>query len=257
MSSRRVIATCLALVALTAACGDDDEASPPAASEPSGSIPAPSSPVTSAGGTLATEGAPEGAPEGGDGPNATLSPELPDELKGEVGPVEVAGTALPRLGNAAIAADPALGQAAPTLIGEDFDGETVRVDAVSEGPTMVVFLAHWCPHCNNEVPRLNELRDAGRFPEGLNIVAVSTGISPGRPNFPPSEWIEDVGWTYPVIADGIDFERQVMIAADAYGVDAFPFTVLVDGDGTVAARWSGESEPDEIISRIESNLTLP
>ncbi len=121
---------------------------------------------------------------------------------------------------------------------------------------MVVFLAHWCPHCNAEVPRLNELRDEGRFPEGLNIVAVSTGVNPGRPNFPPSQWFDDMDWTYPVIVDGVDMERETFIAADAYGVDGFPFIMLLDGDGKVVARWSGEREPDEVIELINENLGL-
>ena len=50
---------------------------------------------------------------------------------------------------------------------------------------MVVLLAHWCPHCNAEIPVLNEWRDSGEIPDGLNIVGVSTGASADAPNFPP------------------------------------------------------------------------
>ena len=166
--------------------------------------------------------------------------------------MQVIGEPLPPLETEVVADDVAVGRAAPVLIGENFAGETVRVDPAA--PTMVVFLAHWCPHCNAEVPRLNELRDADRFPADLDIVAVSTAPDPGRPNFPPSDWITDVDWTYPVIADGVDMARQRFIAADAYGVSGFPFVVLLNADGTVAARWSGEHETDEIIDLIETNL---
>jgi thiol-disulfide isomerase/thioredoxin len=190
------------------------------------------------------------------GPDATVSPDLPPELDGEVGPVEVDGSPLPPLGAAEIADDPAFGTRAPVLVGEDFDGQTVRIDAAANGPTMVVFLAHWCPHCNAEVPRINELRDAGRIPEGLDIIAVSTALNPGRPNFPPSQWFEDMDWTYPVLVDGVDMVQQNFIAADAYGIDGFPFVTLLDADGNVAARWSGEHETDEIIQLIEDNLEL-
>jgi cytochrome c biogenesis protein CcmG, thiol:disulfide interchange protein DsbE len=187
--------------------------------------------------------------------SATPEIELPPEIAAEIRPVEVTGESLPELGKGTpIADDPALGMVAPTVVGEDFDGNTVRIDPVEEGPTMVVFLAHWCPHCNAEVPRINELRDAGRFPESLNIVGVSTGLNPGRPNFPPSKWFQDMDWTYPVIADGIDLEQQVFIATDAYGVDAYPFIVLLDGEGKVVARWSGERQPDEMIALITENL---
>ena len=146
--------------------------------------------------------------------------------------------------------------AAPIIIGEDFDGNPVRIDPANDGPTLAVFLAHWCPHCNREVPRINELRDEGAFPEGLEIIGVSTGVGPDQANWPPSEWFEEVDWTYPVIADGVDMERQTFIAADAYGIDGFPFITLLDADGTVAARWSGQREPDEVVQLINEHLGL-
>jgi thiol-disulfide isomerase/thioredoxin len=190
------------------------------------------------------------------GPDATVSPDVPEEIEGEVGPVEVDGTPLPPLAQVDVADDPARGTKAPILVGQDFDGQTVRIDAAANGPTMVVFLAHWCPHCNAEVPRINELRDAGRIPEGLDVIAVSTALNPGRPNFPPSQWFEDMDWSYPVLVDGVDMVQQNFIAADAYGIDGFPFVTLLDGEGSVAARWSGEHETDEIAQLIQDNLTL-
>jgi thiol-disulfide isomerase/thioredoxin len=233
------VAGLLAVVALAGCGGDDDDA--PSASEP---------------GPVGTE-APSTAPAGSGAPNATISPDLPDGLEGEVGPVEVRGASLPELGQATVADDPAVGMQAPVIIGQNFDGQPVRIDAASDGPTMVVFLAHWCPHCNREVPWINELRDASRLPENLNIVGVSTGFNPGRPNWPPSEWLEDLDWTYPVIADGIDMEGGgTYIAADAYGLDGFPFIVLIDENGNVTARKSGEAEPDDLIQFIEDNLAL-
>jgi thiol-disulfide isomerase/thioredoxin len=231
--SIRPVLAALAIVGALAACGDDDDA--PVASEPGPG--------------------PTAAPPDIDPPNATLAPDLPDEIDGEVGPVEVRGSALPPLGQGtAPEDDPALGMAAPVLIGTDFDGRPVRIDAASDGPTMAVFLAHWCPHCNAEVPRINDLRDDGRFPAGLDIVGVSTALNPGRPNYPPSEWFETMDWTYPVLVDGVDMGRGTFIAADAFGVDGFPFVALIDSAGEITARWSGESEPDEIIARIDRYL---
>ncbi len=246
--SRRLGSAVLALALTATACGGDDEGDGAAATTvaESGDTVAESSTTP-----LTTD------PDAGPPPAATVAPDLPVEVAGEVGPVEVVGDALPGLGKAAVADDPALGLAAPVLVGTDFEGNTVRVDAAANGPTMVVFLAHWCPHCNAEVPRLNELRDAGSFPDDLNIVAVSTALNPTRPNFPPSQWISDVDWTYPVIADGVDPRSdQPFIAATAYGVDGFPFTTLLDADGKVAARWSGEREPEQVLDLITTNLGL-
>jgi cytochrome c biogenesis protein CcmG/thiol:disulfide interchange protein DsbE len=225
---RRQIVLAATLVLALAACGGDDDSS-------AATLPA-----------LPVEG----------GPTATVPAGVPPELLAAVGPVDVGGAPLPALGDATVDTDPALGLPAPTLLGLDFQGQPVRVDAAADGPTMVVFLAHYCPHCNAEVPRLNDLRDEGRLPDDLNVVAVATGSDPGRPNFPPGEWLADKDWTWPAMADGVDLEAQHWVAAHAYGVNAYPFITLVDGDGKVAARWSGETEADETVARIEQYLHL-
>ncbi|HTH07563.1 MAG TPA: TlpA disulfide reductase family protein [Ilumatobacteraceae bacterium] len=253
MRSRPACIAAATLVLALAACGGDDDDATSATTTPTPAATAPSTTeaATDAPGTTAGETSPS---EAGDGPNATVSPDLPDVYQGEVGPVEIQGDSLPELPDSSGDNDPAKGLAAPVVIGEDFDGNTVRIDAANDGVTLVVFLAHWCPHCNREVPHINELRDAGAFPEDLNIIGVSTGISPDRPNWPPSEWFEDMDWTYPVIADGVDMERQTFIAADAYGLTSFPFMTLIDADGKVLARWSGEMEKEDLLQKIEDNL---
>ena len=63
-------------------------------------------------------------------------------------------------------------------------------------------------------------------------------------------------WTYPAMADGIDIVARPFIAADAFGVSGFPFVTLIDGNGDVAARWSGETDPDQFITRIDQYLGL-
>jgi hypothetical protein len=46
------------------------------------------------------------------------------------------------------------------------------------------------------------------------------------------------------------------IAANAYGLDGFPFIVLIDENGNVTARKSGEAEPDDLLQFIEDKLAL-
>lgn len=251
ITSRRFAVLALTGAMALAACGNDDPVAAPAdppPEEPSGT----SSPTsTSETTTAATAGA---LPS--DGPDATIDPEVPEEFLPAIGPVEVDGASLPILEADDVVSDPVVGTRAPVLVGEGFDGSTVRVDATASGPTMVVFLAHWCPHCNDEIPRINQLRDEGRFPDGLNIVGVATASNPSRPNFPPDEWLADKDWTYPAMADGIDTVSETFIAAEAFGVSGFPFVTLIDANGDVAARWSGGSEPDQIIALIDEHLGL-
>ena len=235
---RSVALVSVATLGLLAACGSSDEGSggsPTTAADPP--APATTGPVV-------------------DGPNATISPDVPEEFLDSVGPVEVIGDPLPMLTTEDIAADPAVGTAAPVLVGVGFDGATVRIDAAENGPTMVVFVAHWCPHCNAEIPRLNQLRDEGRIPDDLNVVAVATASAPDRPNYPPGPWLTDLDWTYPAMPDGIDMAAQTWIAAEAFGVSGFPFIALIDGGGEIAARWSGEREPDEVATLISDALGL-
>jgi len=185
-----------------------------------------------------------------DGETAPTNP-VPDELAGEVRPVVVEGSALPPLDNPNN--DTAIGLTAPVLVGESFDGSAVST-ASDGGPVMVVFLAHWCSHCNAEIPRLLELEEAGRFPDDLKIVAVSTSVRADAPNFPPSQWLVDKGWLWPVIADDVDPATGIPVGAEVFGVTGFPFVAVVGADGTALARWSGESEPDDFIAKLDAAL---
>lgn len=156
--------------------------------------------------------------------------------------VTVSGTALAKL---AKGTDPAIGLKAPALAGYSFDGSPVSVQPGSS-PMLVLFVAHWCPHCQREVPVIVKYMADGKVPAGMKVVAVSTAVSSDAANYPPSAWLAKVGFTAPVLADGKDQE-----AAAAYGLPGYPYFVVLKADGTVAARVSGEktvAELDEILA---------
>jgi len=151
--------------------------------------------------------------------------------------VSVDGESLPALANGD---DPAIGDQAPVVEGEDFSSRAVTL-ASGGRPELVVFLAHWCPHCQAELPRLVEFDEAGGFPAGLDVVAVATGTSTSRDNYPPSTWLEREGWSGPVLVD-----TGNGAVANAYGLSSYPFFVLLDADGRVLARDSGELTDDQL-----------
>ncbi|MCP3973929.1 MAG: TlpA family protein disulfide reductase [bacterium] len=130
--------------------------------------------------------------------------------------------------------DPAVGLPAPTLTGESIDGETISVGPTGS-PTAIVFLAHWCAHCQVEVPRVQQWLDAGGGVDGVEILSVSTSINSARGNYPPSEWLSNAGWEADVLKDSTD-----NTAHSAYGGGGFPYWVFLNADGTVASRSSGE-----------------
>lgn len=132
--------------------------------------------------------------------------------------------------------DAAVGLPAPTIAGVDFEGSEVVLEPDGT-PTALVFLAHWCPHCQVEVPRVQSWLDSGGSVDGVQIVSVATSINSARENYPPSAWLEREGWTSPVIRDDTDNTLH-----SSFGAGGFPYWVFLNGDGTVAARTTGELE---------------
>lgn len=162
----------------------------------------------------------------------------------EFGEPTVAGDPLPPYGSAA--EDPAYGLVPPTVDGNNFDGEIIEI--VPGGtPKAIVFLAHWCPHCQNEVPAVQAWLDAGGDTHGVEIIAVASGTSSARVNFPPSAWLEREGWTSPVILDDTDGS-----AARAYGLSGFPFWTFMDADGKVVYRSAGASDINALAALFEA-----
>jgi cytochrome c biogenesis protein CcmG, thiol:disulfide interchange protein DsbE len=213
-----VIVIVAAVIAIVSSGGDDSDTSS------GGSSPGPAATTPASDGSVApTTGAPTGA---------------------EFAPVQVDGAPLaPYEGGS----DTALGSVAPTVSGVSFDGSPVTI--APGRPTLVVFLAHWCPHCQAEVPRLVEWNAEGGRPEGVDVIGVATGTDDRRDNYPPSEWLAGEGWPFPVLLDDQEYTGAI-----AMGVSAFPFFVLLDENGTVVWRDSGELSMDDLTTVITATL---
>lgn len=123
----------------------------------------------------------------------------------------------------------------PFVSGQDFDGTTVTIDPADGRAKAIIFLAHWCPHCRAEVPRVQAWLDETGGVDGVDIYSVTTSMNSAQPNYPPSDWLEGEGWTPPVIRDDADNTAYI-----SHGAGGFPYWVFVNADGTVALRTSGE-----------------
>lgn len=149
---------------------------------------------------------------------------------------EVDGAALPPFPESGD--DPAIGMDAPVVTGFAPDGTELTTPAEGR-PTMLLFLAHWCPHCQIEITTAHDWIEDGNLSEDVDLSAVATAIDPTRANHPPSAWFEDEDWSQPSIADADTAVGQ------AYGLSQFPYWVIVDADGKVVDRRAGEqTEPD-------------
>jgi len=164
-----------------------------------------------------------------------------EEVGTEYGEVEVQGEALPLMPQSAPIDESATGLAYPDVKGEDFDGDTVTIDHTDGRAKGIVFLAHWCSHCQAEVPRVQAWLDSTGGDSDVDLYSVATSMNSGQPNYPPSEWLEGENWTIPVIRD--DQDNTVLIN---YGAGGFPYWVFTNSDGTVAIRTSGQLSTEQL-----------
>ena len=131
--------------------------------------------------------------------------------------------------------DPAKETVAPAFAATTFDGTEVSVLPGDGTAKVIGFFAHWCPHCQRELPRMADWLAANPLPAGVEVIAVSTAVDSSGGNYPPSAWFEEEQW--PAVAVRDSAENEI---GDAYGLQGFPYMVAVDADGLVVKRVSGE-----------------
>lgn len=130
--------------------------------------------------------------------------------------------------------DPAVGMTAPEVVGTDWNGNPVTIEADGR-PKLVVFLAHWCPHCQAEVPVIQNWVNSGGVPEGVDLYAATIFTDARRAEFPPQAWLEREGWTVPTVMD-----NQAGDIALGFGVTGTPTYIVLDGENRNLGRLSGE-----------------
>ena len=133
----------------------------------------------------------------------------------------------------------ALGLRAPTFSAPDQNSEIFQLEKNGNSKALL-FLAHWCPHCQREVPVVQRFIDSNGVPPGIDVIAVATSIDRGRENYPPQVWLEREGWSETQI---YDLDREI---GEAYGLNAFPYWVFLDKDLNVLARRTGNLPEDMV-----------
>lgn len=164
-------------------------------------------------------------------------------LVAQTAAVAVTGSPLAEYGQP----DGSIGKVPPALTGVSFTGDPVLIDP-ADGAHVILFVAHWCSHCQNEIPVVVDWLEAGGLPADVQLTVVSTAVSPGQPNYPPSDWLSRENVTVPILLDD-----EAGNAAAAYGLKSFPYLVVVGASGTVAARVSGEL-PAAALDALVSDL---
>lgn len=128
----------------------------------------------------------------------------------------------------------------------DINGKEINVtdEFARHKITIVDFWASWCGPCRQEMPSLvktyNEYKD-----KGLGIVGVS--LDEDR-----EQWINAVNSMGMEWTQLSDLQGWHNAAAQMYGIQAIPFTVIVDNNGHVmAAGLRGEELAAFVASRLK------
>jgi thiol-disulfide isomerase/thioredoxin len=143
----------------------------------------------------------------------------------------------------------AIGMQAPEVSGTSLTGEPMTIG--NDGrPKVVGFFTHWCPACQAEVPVVSPWVNSGGVPDDVDFVAINTGVTPGRVNYPPTAWYERENWEVPTLLDDL-----TSTAAASFGLSAYPFWVAIDADGRVVNQLSGQLGIDQILDLMDQART--
>jgi len=132
-----------------------------------------------------------------------------------------------------------VGLQAPSFSGPDQNSEIISLEKNGKSK-ILLFLAHWCPHCQAEVPVVQEYIDTFGLPADVEVIGILTSIDRSRDNYPPHDWLVKEGWSEIQI---YDLDREI---GTAYGLNAFPYWVTLDKELKVVNRVTGRLTPDQI-----------
>ncbi len=132
----------------------------------------------------------------------------------------------------------AVGDPAPDLVGETYDGQFVRLSA-SRGKVVVLsFWATWCAPCRHEAPIL----DAAHRQLGERGVVLGVTVDDGELHEITDE-ARRMGMSFPIL-------RANEASLAAYAVHALPTTYILDREGIVVRSFVGPVEQEELASAI-------
>jgi peroxiredoxin len=136
------------------------------------------------------------------------------------------------------------GEQAPEWSLEDTDGEMHTRESTSGSPTVIFYMATWCPSCEDMTSEMSQVHAE----HGEQIDMLSAGVDPGETDQDLETWKNEHDQPWP---HGIDQDAQLQ---RAYGVDSQSSVVVLDDEGVLAEKWGyGEATAEEV-SAVLDNL---
>lgn len=130
---------------------------------------------------------------------------------------------------------------APTITGPTLDGSTFTSKS---GVRVINLWASWCAPCRAEAPTLARL--SKEFEGRVQFIGLLTRDNVASAN----AFLEKFGLTYPTIRD----EALILDFAGSLPPNAIPTTLVIDKEGRVAARLSGEVTDASLSGVLKSIL---
>lgn len=134
------------------------------------------------------------------------------------------------------------GAALPDVVLQDLNGNDVRTIDLIGTPLVVNFWYSTCPPCRREMPAFAEVDEA------LGGSVRFVGVNPVDNAATARSFAESVGVSYDNL---LDPDGALIVAA---GIAAFPTTLLVAADGTIAFQHAGAMTAKQLRSAIDEHL---
>lgn len=139
---------------------------------------------------------------------------------------------------------------APEFSAENMDGKQVSLSSQKGKVILLNLWATWCPPCRAEMPSMEKLYQKLKN-KNFTILAVSTPTPPRETREKIVNFINDNGYTFPVL---IDDSKEISFQ---YGSGSIPTSWIIDADGKVIARFVGAMEWDsDLMLEIFEELIL-
>lgn len=123
---------------------------------------------------------------------------------------------------------------------KNLEGQEVTNGRYRKRVMLVNFWGSWCAPCLKELPEFSRLYRRYRK-HGMTLVAIATDEDPA----PVKELIDKKKIKAKVLLGGEDYAGQ-------YGAPNFPFTYVVDTDGTIVGSYHGYKE--ECMGKLEEDI---
>ena len=124
-----------------------------------------------------------------------------------------------------------VGQAAPDFTLRSDEGDNKKLSELRGKVVMLNFWATWCGPCQQEIPKLAELKEL-HDEYDFELLGINIDEDPNK----ALRLAKKLSVNFPILFD------QAKQVSKTYSIDAMPMTILIDRDGTIRYVHRGYKE---------------